>query len=204
MKKKLLEKRQKKKRKTKEEAIQENIVELEKAIAQEDLNLEQEVQDQEGLTKEKTKESQDDVGGEDQRWIPVQNDPEDLPSTLENILTRGNLPLVELEFVPFTPSKKYEVAFLEVVQFDPKKNSIMWKTEKTLRIGNQPPVTTVTERIVVKNVEDNPKQLASLGIANAYVNAHNIHKLAQTLEQCKYKMVVMKEVLRKEERVCRE
>ena len=55
-----------------------------------------------------------------------------------------------------------------------------------------------------KNVEDNPKQLASLGIANAYVNAHNIDKLAQTLEQCKDKMVEMKEVLRKEERVCRE
>ena len=80
----------------------------------------------------------------------------------------------------------------------------MWKTEKTLRIGNQPPVTTMIERTVVKNVEDNPKQLASLGIANAYVNAHNIDKLAQTLEQCKDKMVEMKEVLRKEERVCRE
>ena len=120
----------------KEKVIQEKMAELEKAIAQESLNLEQEVQYQEGLTKEKTKESQDDVGGEDQRWIPVQNDPEDLPSTSENILTRRHLPLVELEFVPFTPSKQYEVAFLEVVQFDPKKKSIMWKTEKTLRIGN--------------------------------------------------------------------
>ena len=74
--------------------------------------------------------------------------------------------------MPFTPSKQYEVAFLEVVQFDPKKKSIMWKTEKTPRIGNQPPVTTV-----VKNLEENPKQLESLGIASAYVNAHNIDKL---------------------------
>ena len=80
----------------------------------------------------------------------------------------------------------------------------MWKTEKTLRIGNQPPVTTVTERTVVKNVEDNSKQLASLGIASAYANAHNIDKLTETLEQCKGKMAEMKEILRKEEVVCRE
>ena len=69
------------------------------------MNPKQELQEQEGCTEEETKESQDDVGGEDQRWIPVQNNPEDLPSTLENILTRGHLPLVELELVPFTPSK---------------------------------------------------------------------------------------------------
>ena len=62
----------------------------------------------------------------------------------------------------------------------------------------------MTERTVVKNVEDNPKQLASLGIANAYENAHNIDKLTETLEKCKGKMAEMKEVLRKEERVCRE
>ena len=47
------EKRKKKlpEKKKKEESIQEKIVELEKAIAQEALNLEQEVQDQEGLRK---------------------------------------------------------------------------------------------------------------------------------------------------------
>ena len=80
----------------------------------------------------------------------------------------------------------------------------MWNMEKTLRIGNQPSVTTVTKRIVVKNVEDNPKQLESLVIANAYVNAHNIYKLTETLDQCKGKMDEMKEVLRKKERVCKE
>ena len=46
-------------------------------------------------------------------------------------------------------------------------------------------------------------QLASLGIANAYANAHNIDKLTETLEQFKGKMVGMKEVFRKEERFCR-
>ena len=76
--------------------------------------------------------------------------------------------------------------------------------EKNVRIGNQAPVTTVTERIIVKNVEDNPKQLESLFIANAYANSHNIDNLTETLEQCKGKISDMKEVLRKEERVCRE
>ena len=60
------------------------------------------------------------------------------------------------------------------------------------------------ERTVVKNVEDNPKQMDSMGIASTYENAHNIDKLIETLEQFKGKMDEMKEVLRKEERVCRE
>ena len=80
-----------KEKRKKEEAIQGNIFELEKAIAQEDLNPEQEVQDQERLTEEQTKEIQDDVSGEDQGWSPIQNDPEDLPSNSKNMLTRGNL-----------------------------------------------------------------------------------------------------------------
>ena len=71
-------------------------------------------------------------------------------------------------------------------------------------MGDKPPITIVTEITVVKNVEDNPKQLASLGIANAYENSHNIDKLTETLDQFKGKMAEMKEVLRKEERVRRE
>ena len=72
---------------------------------------------------------------------------------------------------------------------------------KTLRMGNQPPFTAVPERTVVKNVEDNLNQLASMGIAAAYANSHNVDKLTETLEQCKGKIAEMKEVLRKEERV---
>ena len=93
-----------------------------------------------------------------------------------------------------------KVACLEDVQFDPKKKSIMWRTKKTLRMGNQPLVTTVTERKLVKNVEDHLKQLASLGMANS----HNIDKLTKTLDHFKGKMAEMREVLRKEERVYRE
>ena len=81
---------------------------------------------------------------------------------------------------------------------------IVWRTEKTLKMRDQPPVTTVIERTVVKNVEDNPKQIASLGIANAYANAHNIDKLTDNLEQFKGKMAEMKAVLKKEGRVYRE
>ena len=46
--------------------------------------------------------------------------------------------------------------------------------------------------------------MASMGIAYAYENAHNIDKLTKTLEQFKGKMAEMKVILRKEERVCRE
>ena len=109
-----------------------------------------------------------------------------------------------LGVIPFTPSKQYDVACLKDIRFDPKTKSITWRTEKTLKVGTQPPMTTVTERTVMKNVEEQPKQLASMGIENAYTNAHNIDKLTETIEQYKGKMVEMKEVLRKEERVGQE
>ena len=69
------------------------------------------------------------------------------------------------------------MACLEDIRFDPKTKSITSRTEKTLRVGTQPPVTTVTERTVMSNVEAHPNQLASMGIANAYSNSHNVDKL---------------------------
>ena len=68
-------------------------------------------------------------------------------------------------------------------------------------VGTQPPVTTVTERMVMKNVEENPKQLASMGIENSYANAHDVENILENIEQYKGKMAEMKEVLRKEEKV---
>ena len=46
--------------------------------------------------------------------------------------------------------------------------------------------------------------MASMGIASAYANAHNIDKVTETIEQYKCKMAEMKEVLRKEEKIYRE
>ena len=82
--------------------------------------------------------------------------------------------------------------------------SIVWRTDKTLKVGAQPAVTTVMERTVMKNVEENPKELSSMGIANAYANAHNVGKLMENIEKYKGKMDEMKDVLRKEEKVGRE
>ena len=110
--------------------------------------------------------------------------------------------MVEMGLVPFTPSKQYDISILEDMHFYPKKKSIMWRTEKTLRMGDQPSVTTMTERIVVKNVEDNLKQMASMGIASAYENSHNVNNPIEAIKQYKGKMVEMKDVMRKEEKVC--
>ena len=96
------------------------------------------------------------------------------------------------------------MACLEDIHFDPKMKSITWRTKKTLKVGTPPPVTTVTERMVMKNAEEHPKQLACMGIANAYANAHNVDRLLENIEQYKGKMAEMKEVLRKEEKVGRE
>ena len=53
-------------------------------------------------------------------------------------------------------------------------------------------------------MEEDSKGLASISIATAYENAHNVDKLTETLEQCKGKLAEIKDVLRKEERVGRE
>ena len=73
--------------------------------------------------------------------------------------------MAELGLVPFTPSKQHEFANLENVFFDPKQKSIVWRTEKTLKMGTQPEVTIVTEKTIVKNIEEDPEQMASFGIA---------------------------------------
>ena len=98
--------------------------------------------------------------------------------------------MVELGLVSFTPSKQHEVACLEDVYFEPKRKDIVWKTKKTLKMGAQARITTVTEKTVVKNIEEDPKQTASMGvaIATAIANAHNISKLTETLDQYKGKM----------------
>ena len=110
------------------------------------------------------------------------------------------MPIAEMGLVQFTPSKQYDVACLEDVCFDPKMKSITWRTKKTLKVGAQPVVTTVMERTDMKNVEEYPKQLATMGIANA----HNVDRLMENIDQYKGKMAKMKEVLRKEEKVGRE
>ena len=51
------------------------------------------------------------------------------------------------------------------------------------------------------NVEEHPKELSAMGIANAYANSHNVDKIMENIEQYKGKMAEMKEVLRKEEKV---
>ena len=56
----------------------------------------------------------------------------------------------------------------------------------------------------MKNLEEHPKELDSMGIANSYSNARNVDRILENIEQYKGKMVEMKEVLRKEEKVGRE
>ena len=100
------------------------------------------------------KKDQEDIDRENQEQILSQGNPENLPSTSGDILIGGHLPIVELVLVPFTPSKRHEIASLNNVFFDPKWKSIVWRSEKTLKMGTQPKVTTMNEKNVVKNVEE--------------------------------------------------
>ena len=69
-----------------------------------------------------------------------------------------------------------------------------------MKVGAQPAVTTVTDRTVMKNVEEHPNELASMGNGNSYPNAHNVDRLMENIEQYKGNMAEMKEVLRKKKR----
>ena len=173
--------------------------ESEKALAKGDLGSYRGMQDTGGQGQD-TDEVQ---GGGGSEQSLVQDNLEDLPATSSSILIVGHVPIAEMDLVPFTPSKKFDVACLEDIHFDPKMNSIVWRIEKTLKVGAQPEVTTVMERTVMKNVEEHPKELATMGIANAYANAHNVNKLRENIEQYKGNMAEMKEVVRKEEKVGR-
>ena len=102
------------------------------------------------------------------------------------------MPIAEMGLIPFTPSNQYDVSCLENIRFDLETKSIIWREKKTLKVGAPPMVTTVTERTVMKNVEEHSKELASMGIANAYENAHNVERLMENIEQYKGKMAEMK------------
>ena len=110
---------------------------------------------------------QGDLYRETHEHTTTQDNLESLPSSSGDILIGGHLPVIELGLVPFTPSKQHQVASLDNVFFDPKRKSIVWKSEKTMKMGTQPEVTTVTEKNVVKNVEEDLEHMASIGIATA-------------------------------------
>ena len=57
-----------------------------------------------------------------------------------------------------------------------------------MKTGTQPEITTVTERTVVKDVEEYSVQMASWGVATAHVNTHNISKLKEIIDQYKGRM----------------
>ena len=99
----------------------------------------------EKIEEELRRKDQEDLDRESQEHNTTQDNPESLPSTLEDILTGGHLPIVELGLVPFTLPKHHEVASLDNVFFDPKWKSIVWRSEKTLKMET-----------VVKNVEEDP------------------------------------------------
>ena len=66
-----------------------------------------------------------------------------------------------------------------------------------MKVDIHPKVTMVTKKNVVKNVDGDPEQMASIDIATAQTNAYNVSKLKGAVDQYKYKMAQMKETLKK-------
>ena len=122
----------------------------------------------------------------------------DPPSTSIDTMTRGYLPFAELGLVPFTPSKLHAVAFLDKLFFDPKWKTIVRRSKKKLKVGIQPKVVTVTERVVMKGTNEDPQQMASISVHCAQANAYDVDRLKESVDQYKEKMVKVKDTLMKE------
>ena len=111
------------------------ISELQKSIAREAAKFELGIQDTEDPTKGQNQENEEVVASGGQEESPVRDDLENPPSTSNSILTGGHFPISQMWLIPFTLYKQYDVEFLEDIHFDPKTKSIMWRIEKTLRVG---------------------------------------------------------------------
>ena len=61
--------------------------------------------------------------------------------------------------------------------FDPERKTIVWRSEKKLKMGTQPKLTIDTEKAVMKNTNEDPKQIASISVAAAQENPYNVGKL---------------------------
>ena len=125
---------------------------MEISIAQEAQNPEKQAQNQGEVTKKQRKKDLEEMDNENQGQDPTPDNTKNIPSTSSNILTEVNIPMVELGLVPFTPSKQHEFACSEDIFFYPKRKSIVWKTENTLKMGTQPGITTVIEKTFINNV----------------------------------------------------
>ena len=82
--------------------------------------------------------------------------------------------------------------------FYPKWKSIVRRVENKLKVGTQPEVTIVTERLVIKGTNEDPQLMCLIGVAIAQANAFNVDKLKETIDQYKEKMVRVKDTLMKE------
>ena len=84
------------------------------------------------------RKEQEDQDRENLEQDTSQDNPEDLPSISGDAITGGHLPLAELGLVPFPPSKKHAVAFLDKVFFGPKQKTIFQRFKNKLKVGTQP------------------------------------------------------------------
>ena len=110
----------------------------------------------------------------------------------------GHLPFAKLRLVPFTPSKKHAVACLDKVVFDPKRKTIVWRSEKKLKVGTQNEVIIVNERDVMKGNDKDPQLMALITIPATQGNSYNVDRLKEITDQYKENMVRMKDTLMKE------
>ena len=90
------------------------------------------------------------------------------------------------------------MAFLDTILFDPKKKSIVWRSNKILKVGTQPKVVTVNEKSIMQGTNEDPQLMESISVATAQANANNIDKLMENVDQYKEKMIKMKDTLVKE------
>ena len=90
--------------------------------------------------------------------------------------------------VPFIPSHQHVVANLDTSFFDQKMKRIVRRTEKRLKVGDQPIEFMVMENTVMHGTNEDPQLLAMASIAAAQANTYNVGKLVEDTKYYKEKM----------------
>ena len=113
-------------------------------------------------------------------------------------MTIGNpAPSIELELIPFIPSREQAVANLDTILFDKRKKRIVMRLEKRINTGDQPVEITVTEKTILQGKNKDPKLLAMSGVAAALANVDNVSKLVEDADRYQEKMSQINKTLRK-------
>ena len=119
----------------------------------------------------------------------------DPPGPTSETMDDGHINFWELSLTPFTPSKKHIMAHLDTIIFEKKRNIIIRRSEKILKMGTHVDMVTVTENTIMEGTDKDPKSMDLVNIETSQVGADNVDRLIDDVYRNKEKMLKLKDNL---------